>query len=126
MTKKDLREIMLADGRYGGTETVNSAIETRIRRFKESGMTDEQALDATIKYVMKTLDKSREYSTRAQIEDFMEGLDKTISQVSAVEMLKLYDENFEIKFLGKTIFIPFDAVSYDAIENALKTIKAEL
>lgn len=63
---------------------------------------------------------------KTQIADFMKDLDKTISQASATEMLKLYDENFEIKFLGKTVIIPFDAVSYNAIEDALKAIAAEL
>lgn len=63
---------------------------------------------------------------KTQIEDFIKDLDKTISQASATKMLKLYDENFEIKFLGKTVIIPFDAVSYNAIEDALKAIAAEL
>lgn len=63
---------------------------------------------------------------KTQIVDFIKDLDKTISQASATEMLKLYDKNFEIKFLGKTVIIPFDAVSYNAIEDALKAIADEL
>lgn len=64
--------------------------------------------------------------SKTQIADFIKDLDRIISQASATEMLKLYDENFEIKFLGKTVIIPFDAVSYNAIKDALKAIAAEL
>lgn len=69
---------------------------------------------------------ANEPDAKTQITEFIKDLDKSISRASATEMLKLYDENFEIKFLGKTVLIPFDAVSYNAIEDALKTIAAEL
>ena len=54
---------------------------------------------------------ANEPDAKTQITEFIKDLDKSISRASATEMLKLYDENFEIKFLGKTVLIPFDAVS---------------
>lgn len=60
-----------------------------------------------------------------KIEQFMDLLDKLTANATEEEMDRLYDENIKIEFHGEAVEIPYDAVSYNAIMDALKTIKSE-
>ena len=59
------------------------------------------------------------------IEQFINYLDRLTANASEEELDRLYDENIRIEFHGKAVEVPYDAVSYNAITDALKTIKSE-
>lgn len=59
------------------------------------------------------------------ITEFIEFIDKLTADATEEELDRLYDENIRIEFHGKAVEIPYDAVSHNAITDALKTIKSE-
>lgn len=59
------------------------------------------------------------------IEQFINYLDRLTANASEEELDRLYDENFRIEFHGKATEVPYDAVSFNAITDALKAIKSE-
>lgn len=59
------------------------------------------------------------------ITEFIEFIDRLTADATEEELDRLYNEKIRIEFHGKTVEIPYDAVSYNAITDALRIIKSE-
>lgn len=64
------------------------------------------------------------------IADFQKQFDETVNKAlddpQEESMLKLYNQNIIISFNNSTTQVPFDAVSYNAITNALTEILEDM
>lgn len=59
------------------------------------------------------------------ITEFIEFIDRLTIDATEEELDRLYNEKIRIEFHGKAVEIPYDAVSYNAITDALRIIKSE-
>lgn len=84
------------------------------------GQTIEQANE-----LVDLADELETLTTFKSIPDFSKALDNLVNQSSEQKLEQLYNQDFVITFNGMTTKIPFDAVSYNAIQTAIKTILEE-
>ena len=59
------------------------------------------------------------------IQNFIDCLEKCVREATEEELMAMYDKNYELRFNSLEVKIPFDAVSTNALIDALKYIKSE-